>query len=128
MKVIVKKPVEIDIAAVQINVPVNYGEEDIPNDFPFRDGDQWSVIIDMDTGKIMDWPEGIAHDLHMKVVDGGSYYLLDRDGNVIAKREQEYVPDCIPGKYGDYIDLGIRADGVIANWNPKPDVSEFFGD
>lgn len=54
----------------------------------------------------------------MKVTDGGSYYLLDRDGLVLASREHEYVPGCIPGSYGDYIEFNIDADGVLTNWKP----------
>src|SRR5690606_20331282 len=98
------KPVEINVAYVSIAASVRYDEEDMPKDFPGRDGDMWNVTVDIDTGQIQDWP-GIPEEfkLHMKVCDCGSYYLLDENDNVLAKRENEYVPELIPGDFGDYI-------------------------
>ena len=40
MKCKVWKNVEVEVAAVEIVLPVLYEEEDIPNDFPLRDGDE----------------------------------------------------------------------------------------
>ena len=126
MKVTVKKRTEVAIDFVRIQVAVNYGEEDITNDFPFRRGDVWDVVVDINTGRILDWPSGVECDLHMKVCDQGSYWLLDRDRGVIASIEQNYVPHgVVPGSYGDYVELTINGDGIITNWPQNPDVSEF---
>jgi hypothetical protein len=126
MKFKVTAPIEIDVKKIRIFVPVKYGEDDMPNDFPFRIGDSWAVTIDVEEGKILDWPEGIAHKLEMKVTDGGSYYLLGGANDVLASLEQDYVPDCIPGSYGDYIDLDIAEDGTIMNWDKNFGIEEFF--
>ena len=36
MKVTIQVPKEIEVSYIIIDVPVEYGEEDIPNDFPLR--------------------------------------------------------------------------------------------
>lgn len=129
MKVKVKREVEIEIAFVRMSVAVRYEEEDMPNDFPFRNGDIWDVTINIETGVIEGWPAGVQHELHMKVCDEGSYWLLDPERNVVASIEDDYVPnDLIPGSYGDYIEVQIDETGKITNWCKKPDVSEFFED
>jgi hypothetical protein len=120
MQLTVNKPTTVIASAIRVSVAVRYNEEDIPNDFPLRTGDMWNGTINISTGLIAEWPpeanaEG-GYELHMKVTDNGSYYLLDDEGNELAKRENEYVPSCIPGKYGDYIQLDISPCGVVSNW------------
>ncbi len=129
MKVTVKRPVEIDVKFLRIEAAVRYEEEDIPNDFPFRTGDVWDVLVDIETGIIVDWPQGRAADVHMKVCDEGSYHLLDANKVVHASIEQDYVPNgVIPGSYGDYIEMTILEDGRIKEWPKKPDLEAFFRD
>lgn len=107
---------DIEVDAIEITVPVRYGTEDIPDDFPLRAGDQWKGTVDLNTRKIREWPEGESGDLSMKVCDMGTYRLLS-GANEVACREEDYVPDCIPGSYGDYIELEIQQDGTVSNWN-----------
>ena len=127
MKVTVKRPVEIDVRTLRLSVPVRYEDEDMPFDFPFRNGDVWEVTIDIETGKIKDWPEGVEHDLYMKVVDCGSYWLYDENSQMVGWIDQDYVPnDIVPGEYGDYIDMKIAGDGTIKNWPKNPSVAQFF--
>ena len=127
MKLKVKIEQEVEISTVHIEVAVRYEEEDIPNDFPLRKDDLWIADVDIDTGRIKDWPIGKSGRLSMKVCDEGTYTLLDKTGKIIATRAQDYVPnDLIPGEYGDYIDLKIDAQGFITNWPKKPNLSEFF--
>lgn len=117
MKTKVKVETEINVHAIRICVPVRYEEDDIPNDFPLRRGDVWEAVVEMDSGKIQDWPQGKSGRLAMKVCDEGVYTLLGAAGNELAKREQNYVPHgVVPGKYGDYIQLDINADGIVTNW------------
>lgn len=128
MKVQVKS--EVEAVFIRCECAVRYDEEDIPNDFPFRKGEMWDVTVDLATGKILDWPQGKTGSCHMKVCDEGTYSLLDASKRVIATREQDYVPGCIPGSYGDYIEFDIGADGTVANWKQFCDVesvSEAFG-
>lgn len=127
MKATVTRQVEINVKYIRIIVPVRYDDEDMPYDFPFRkNNDLWDVLIDIETGKIQDWPEGYEYGLYMKVCDSGLYYLLDYAFEPISEL-QDYVPHgIVPGDHGDYIDLKIGKDGTISNWPKKPDVSEFF--
>lgn len=53
MKTTVKIPTEIDIRYVRVHLPVRYEDEDMPYDFPFRNGDWWTAVIDIDSGKIL---------------------------------------------------------------------------
>lgn len=127
MKVTVNKPTEIEVKSIVLELPVRYEEEDIPNDFPLRKGDMWTAKVDLDTGVIEGWPTGKTGVVRMKVCDEGVYTLLDAQGAVVAKLDQDYVPnDVVPGEYGDYVDLTIDATGQITNWPKKPDVSAFF--
>lgn len=126
MKVNVKRLVEVDVKYVRIQAAVRYDEEDMPNDFPHRKGDVWDVTVEVDTGKILDWPEGYAASLHMKICDQGTYSLLAPDKSVISTIEEDYVPnECVPGSHGDYIEMNISADGVCTNWTTTPTFESF---
>lgn len=119
---------EVTIDRIKITLPVNYGEEDIPNDFPMRKDDIWEATVEMDTGMILDWPtQTEPKELFMKVTDGGSYALIDDAGKVVASIEEDYVPNgVVPGEDGDYVHLEITADGVISNWPKRPNLGAFF--
>jgi len=127
MKAKIPTTIEVNITHVLVNLPVRYDEEDIPNDFPLREGKMWNAKIEIDTGKIEGWPMGQVGEFYMKVVDEGTYRLLDDKGAVVASIEQNYVPHgVIPGEYGDYVDFDIDANGVITNWPKRPDIREFL--
>ncbi|WCK26618.1 hypothetical protein [Agrobacterium pusense] len=103
------------------------GVEDEEGNIPFRNGDSWQPVIDIDTGKIEGWPEGTTADLHYKVCDAGVYTLLN-DNRETVKQIDGYVPSimCPEGNgYGDYVIMKIDGDGKIANW--VPDLSDFEG-
>ena len=118
---------EVEVSAIRIEVAVRYEEEDIPNDFPLRDGEMWRATVEMNTGKIKDWPVGKSGRLQMKVCDEGTYTLLDAEGKTIASIEQDYIPNkVVPGEYGDYIDLKIDENGIVTNWFKEPDFRAFF--
>lgn len=92
---------------------------------PCREGEAWAPLIDLETGKIKDWPEGTVADVHYKVCDDGAYELLDENRQVV-RRIEGYVPDimCPKGEgYGDYVIMDIGPDGVIADW--RPDLGAF---
>ena len=126
MKITVKVEREFDIKYLSMVLPVKYDDEDMPYDFPFRSGEQWSVTVDIDEGKILDWPQGVSHGLFMKVTDGGVYQLLGPDKELVAMI-QDYVPhSMVPGEYGDYVKLNIDESGVITNW--KVDKSRIVSD
>ena len=127
IKTTIMKPIEVEIATVRIEVAVRYEEEDIPNDFPLRDGDMWRATVEIDTGKILEWPteKPEHHCLEMKVCDQGTYKLLDPNGVVVLALEGDYCPNrLIPGEYGDYINLEIEG-GIVTNWPRHPNISNF---
>lgn len=127
MKTTVMKPVEIEIERVRVELPVRYDDQDIPYDFPLRVGESWRAEIMVDSGQILDWPEGREAHFHMKVTDEGNYYLVSPSGEMVGSIEQNYVPnDLIPGDYGDYVEMVIGGDGVIKNWPQRPSVAELF--
>lgn len=121
------QPVEVEVTEIHVRLPVRYEEEQIPNDFPLRSGEVWAARIGIDTGRIIDWPDGNDAELYLKVCDEGIYELRNANGRV-AILEGHYVPHgVIPGEYGDYVWLNIASDGVITNWPKRPDVTAFFG-
>lgn len=129
MKALIPTTKEVEITHVLVTLPVRYDEEDIPNDFPLRQGKKWEAKIEIDTGKIIGWPDGQAGEIeYMKVCDEGSYALLDASGAVVLSIEQNYVPHgLIPGEYGDYVTLKINDQGIITNWPKRPDIRAFIG-
>lgn len=91
-------------------------------------GGNWLPVIDLDEGRILDWPEGTTADVHYKVCDDGDYWLLDAARNEV-KHIEGYVPAimCPEGEgYGDYVIMKIDGAGRIANW--KADLSDFERD
>jgi len=127
MKAIIKIEKEVEIKKVRLQVAVRYDDEDIPFDFPLRNGNMWNATIDIDGGRVLDWPKGEKGNLEMKICDEGSYYLLDEDDNVVLSLEQDYVPNkLLPGEYGDYLKLHIDENGLITNWYSKPSIEDFI--
>ena len=107
------------------NMAVRYDDEDIPYDFPLRQGDIWEGTIDLDTHRILEWPAGKTGEMQMKGCDEGVYKLLDADGKVLVVK-RGYVPNSIlPGEYGDYVHLIIAEDGTITNWPKEPSLYDF---
>lgn len=97
-------------------------------DIPLKRDKMWNLKIDIDTGKVIDWPDGTTIDVHYKVCDAGSYYLLDENDDVIVSKEQVYVPSFI-GEYGDYLIIDINEKGFIKNWKlSENELYDFFED
>lgn len=115
---------------IEVSAEVRYwedaylnGEEDADGKIPLRNGILWEPVIDLENGKVQNWPEGTAADVHYKVCDQGEYWLLSESKQRIAKWNGYYVPDkilCVGDEgYGDYIIFEVGVDGFIIGWN-KP--------
>jgi hypothetical protein len=117
------------VVSLIINVAVRYDEEDMPKDAPMRDGDSWIAEVDLDTKQIGSWPIGKTLSFKdMKICDQGRYVLRGKGGEKI-KVKCGYVPNnLLPGDYGDYLSLDIDENGIITNWLPHADFSDFMGD
>lgn len=127
MKIQIPTVKEVEVKFVRLVLPVNYDEEEIPDDFPFRKEEVWEATIDIDTGAIQNWPKGKAVKMHLTVKDEGSYYVLDEHGKTVLLIESEYVPHClIPGSYGDVVLLDIDENGIVTNWPKKPTFGAFI--
>ena len=126
MKFTHTKTVTDEVTHIRIEAAVRYGTEDMPRDFPMREGDTWKATVEIATGIIRGWPQGKSGEFRMKVCDEGTYTLLDATGAEVEKIEDGYVPNSIiPGKYGDYIQMVIAADGTITNWPKHPSLEDF---
>jgi len=118
-----------------VKAGVRYWEDarinDIPDEegtlVPFRWGDRWRPVIELSSGRIIDWPVGVTADIHYKVCDDGEYWLADEHNVPLAKygtdpTDTSYVPNdilCIGDNgYGDYIIMTVGPDGIIAGWKP----------
>jgi len=104
---------------------INGVEDEDGNLVPFRSGDIWKPVINLDSGVMLNWPEGTTASIHYKVCDQGEYWLQDESGERVAKWKGYYVPGCFlcqgGGGFGDYIILNVGEDGKIADWC-KPDI------
>jgi hypothetical protein len=55
------------------------GEQDTEDgdNIPLKESDLWKPVIELATGRVLEWPEGIRADIHYKVCDQGEYWLED---------------------------------------------------
>ena len=84
----------------------------------------WAITIDLNEGKVLDWPEGFAIRTNFKVCDDGEYLFFDADKNLITnitdEYDQYYVPDFLSIEdegYGDYVYINIGPDGKIEHFD-----------
>lgn len=83
----------------------------------------WCPVIDVNEGKVLDWPEGFILKTHFKVCDQGVYVYSNYDETeqiVSTDCDEYYVPswldDCNDG-FGDYLIITINGDGTIKDWD-----------
>lgn len=126
----------VDLKFLRVDAGVQYWEDATINGVadeqgdltPCRNGYSWQPIIDIETGIITNWKQGVKASIHFKVSDSGSYYLQDADGVEHLSIENDYVPAILSPKengYGDYIIMDIDEKGKIDGW--KFDIEEFSG-
>ena len=137
MKATIKVEQEVDIKKLEIRADVRYWEDAVINGepdedgtlTPCREGNLWCPVIDIESGVILNWQQGVKADIHFKVCDSGSYYLVDAHDKRVLSREDDYVPNSlVPGSYGDYIVMQIDETGKITNWPANPSFEEFEQD
>lgn len=135
MKVKMKIEQEFDVKTLSVKAGIRYWEDatvDIVEDIdgtliPCREGELWCPEIDIDSGVIINWKQGVKAHVHYKVCDSGSYFLKDANGKVLSSIEDNYVPSIMcPTRngYGDYIIMDIDENGKIDNWKVT-DLSDF---
>lgn len=130
MKITVLRPQSFEVKTIAVNVKVRYWEDAIINGVPdesddedltpFAESDYWKPQIDLESGKIIGWPQGTKAEIHFKVCDGCEFKLLDENDEV-AFFYSGYVPDllCPEEVGGDYLIMNIDESGQINKWNPN---------
>lgn len=99
---------------------------------PFLDTDfTWNIIIDLETGKILNWPEGTTAKVHYKVCDECSCGIYDE--NMHGKLVEDYVPKILAYSddsygFGDYIILDIESDGHLKDFPTGEKLQELLED
>ena len=135
MKVKIKVEKEVELKTLVVKAGVRYwNDSEINGENDTEEGDNilckvgnlWSPEIEIETGKILNWKQGVKAEIHYKVCDCCGYELKDENGKVVLSAEDGYVPETLAPKergYGDYIIMDIDENGQIANW--KFDFSDF---
>ena len=92
------------------------------------------LVIDLNEGKVLNWPNGFCLNTHYKVCDDGEYVFLDDNMNEVVNITKEYrqyyVPDFLSIEdkgYGDYVYLNIDATGHIVHFDVmKREIEKYF--
>lgn len=95
---------------------------------PFKVGNYFCPLIDLDDGRVIDWPAGMVADFHFKVCDSGSYYLFNEDMIEVGSIIQNYVPSGVchgDNGFGDYIIFSVDESGKIIGYENGIDELEF---
>ena len=93
----------------------------------------WNILIDLDKGKVVDWPKGFCIHTNFKVCDDGEYSFLDDQKNevinITKEYDQYYVPDFLAledSGYGDYVYINIDGDGHIENFQKMRNRIDYY--
>ncbi len=133
MKLTVLRKTEVEVTHLEVDAGVRYWEdatvngvdEDDDNPTIFgRVNDRWRVMLNLEEGRIENWPSDMEAKVHYKVADDGEYWLIGADG-LRVDHKSGYVPSAFlchgDEGYGDYIILNIGKDGRIADYT-KPNL------
>ena len=136
MKVKVKLNVVMDATTIFVDTYVRYwknsnvnGQSDngdtpkMPCVVKFADNGSyyWKPIIDIETGQILNWQQGVTAKVHYKVCDEFACKVVEQRGGItnLIKDYEGYVPDFMYPKeegWGDYIIMDIDENGYIKDW------------
>lgn len=96
------------------------GVEDVKGDLiPCRDGEYWKPLIELETGKIVNWEIGKTAKIHYKSCDDNLFKLLDEKQEVVVSRDGYVIDMMCPAEngYGDYVIMSILEDGTIEDFD-----------
>lgn len=123
---------------IEVRAAVRYWEDAAVNGqedrdgtlIPCRKGNSWAPVIDLATGRILNWPVGTEAKIHYKVCDAGEYWLLDAAKRRIAKWGGHYVPGdilCVGSSgHGDDIIFKVGVEGIVIDWKtPSLDAKQW---
>lgn len=100
----------------------------------YDDSNYLELIIDLEEGKVLNWPKDFCIHTYYKVCDDGEYSFLDDNMNEIVnitnEYDQYYVPDFLAIEdfgYGDYVCININGDGYIEHFDTmKSKIKDYF--
>lgn len=147
MKITINKPIEVEAIYLKVDAGVRYWQDAYINGIRDTDCDKtdgspnmpcaeyvgeqkrvlrgndwrWRPLIEIETGKIVNWQQGITANVHYKVCDDFACDILDANEEVITSYD-DYVPDAMcPADegYGDYIIMNIDENGFIQGWKKE---------
>lgn len=99
------------------------GESENPNEckMPLLDDGVWCIVIEVATGRIGAWTEGVAAKTHYKSVDENEFEALDIEGKRVAHQSGYVIPALLLGENqdSDYVKLEIDAQGIIKGFAEK---------
>ena len=105
----VKVTQEVPVKYLNASMGVRYWEDgrvngvDEGEDNPkmqLKSNDTWEITVDLETGKILGWPEGVTAETNYKVCDAGIYRALDAERVCVVEKDG-YVPKMLsPGGDG----------------------------
>lgn len=131
MKVKLKIEKEFDVKYLLAEVGARYwedaevdGVEDETGELiPCREGDYWKPLIEIETGRIINWKEGVTAKVHYKSCDDNTFKLLDKNKNVISEINSYVIDMMSPSEngYGDYVIMTINSFGYIDAFEPSFD-------
>lgn len=108
----------------------------VRKDIGYKESNYWEIIIDLETGKVLNWPLWFCLRTHYKVCDDGEYVFLDKDMNEVVnitkEYKQYYVPDFLAiedSGYGDYVAININGDGSIQHFaEMQSEIKRYFSE
>lgn len=107
----------------------------VRKDIGYKPSDYWEIVIDIDNGKVLNWPDNFWLKAQYKVADDGEYVFLDENMNEVVnitdKYDQYYVPGFLSledNGYGDYVYLNIDNKGNIEHAEDMRDEIRYYFD
>lgn len=126
MKIELTVKKEFDVKFLQAQVGARYWEDtevngepdEIGSNIPCREGKNWCPLIELETGKIINWKQGVTANVHYKSADCNVFKLLDSDHNIVAEKEGYVIDMMCPAEngYGDYVIMNIDENGTIEDF------------
>lgn len=132
MKIKIVKEVEVEACLIDVDAHIRYLEDisfEHDNDWcdcnaddsecPCIEGHQWRPIININTGRIINWDAPIKCHVFANVCDEFKCKIKGLNGEDIITYEG-YVPSFMAiedNGYGDYIDMIVEEDGTIKDWH-----------
>lgn len=135
MKVTIQEEIVVDFTILKLYAGVrswHYTKVNNVNDttngdnIPCKEDKLWCPIIEIDTGKIVNWKQGTTASIYYKVNNRLRYEIMNRNGHIVAFSNKSFVSKTLcagASGYEDDIIMNIDENGMIQDW--EFEVSDF---